>query len=312
MCKFRSPLDRIPCGHLFKNEQNVFVYCCSKCNQEFAISSELEEHILAHDIKNEIDSVGKNNETDVSLNIQYSLRSLSIPITRLSTDLLKNEPITHDTEAQETDILDIYKSENESLLDIDCINLDKSPSSDEIQSDKPLTVTVSKPGPKSKTKTTLKPQKKRLKSMKKREKSFECDICKAKFSSYGFVKRHLLDGHKNKNDWCRIKPKRKKKDPVPCKICGKMLVAINLHMRTFHSDDRPFKCNKCGLTYKYKSNLESHERLHTGNRLIEIEISFKFYFLLQKLRFNFSLGDRPWLCEWCSRAFKRYLILSLL
>lgn len=261
MCKFRGPVDRIPCGHLFKNEQNVFVYSCSKCNQDFAISSELEEHILAHAIKHEFDAVEEDN---VRLNSRYCLRALSIPINRLSSDLLKNEPSTHDTEAQESDILDIYKSENESILEFDPINIDEC-GSDKIQSDKPLEATFSKQGPKSKTKTALKSKEKKLNSITKREKSFECDICKTRFSSYGFVKRHILDRHKNKNDWCRIKPKRKKKDPVPCKICGKMLVAINLHMRTFHSDDRPFKCNKCGLTYKYKSNLESHEKLHTGN-----------------------------------------------
>lgn len=262
MCKFRAALDRIPCGHLFKDEQNVFVYNCSKCNQDFAISSELEEHILAHDIKDEIDSVEENN---IRLNARYSLRTLSIPINRLSIDLLKNEPISHDTEAHESDILDIYKSENETIIESDPFLLDEC-GSDKIQSDKPLAASISKPGPKSKTKTMPKSkEKKNSKCLTKREKSFECDVCNKKFSSLGFVKRHILDRHRNKNDWCHIKPKRKKKDPVPCKICGKMLVAINLHMRTFHSTDRPFKCNKCGLTYKYKSNLESHEKLHTGN-----------------------------------------------
>lgn len=270
MCKFQTALDRIPCGHLFKNEQNVFAYNCFNCNQDFAISSELEEHILGHDVKDEIDIVEGNN---IRLNQRYNLRALSIPINRLSIDLFKNEPNTHhDTEAQESDILDIYKSENETIIESDPVD---EFGSDKIQSDKQVTATTfSKPGPKSKTKPMPKSEEKKLKSMMKREKSFECDICKKKFASYGFVKRHILDRHKNNNDWCRnIKPKRKKKDPVPCKICGKMLVAINLHMRAFHSTDRPFKCKKCDLTYKYKSNLESHERLHTGNHLLKSLIS---------------------------------------
>lgn len=271
MCKLRVPMDRIPCGHLFKNEQNVFVYSCSECNQDFAISSELEQHILAHDIKNEIDTV--EIENDIRLNAHYNLRALSIPISRIPIVLLKTEPITDDTEAQESDTLDIFKSENECILDADPFTLDDC-GSDKIQSDQPFAAaTFSKPGPKSKTKPTLKSMEKRLKSLKNRGKSFECDICQKRFSSYGFVKRHILDGHNNTNDWRRIKPKRKKKDPVPCKICGKMLVAINLHMRTFHSDERPFKCNKCGLTYKYKSNLESHDKLHTGNGFIQSDFN---------------------------------------
>ena len=45
-----------------------------------------------------------------------------------------------------------------------------------------------------------------------------------------------------------------------CKICGKMFwsnSSLKLH-QVSHSDSRPFSCNKCKKSYKYKKDLRLH------------------------------------------------------
>lgn len=45
--------NRIPYGFLFKNDLNEFIYSCSRCDEEFRVGNELEQHSIGHDIKEE-------------------------------------------------------------------------------------------------------------------------------------------------------------------------------------------------------------------------------------------------------------------
>lgn len=266
MCKNPSSTNRKLCGYLYRKDDDGFVYSCSLCTDEFNSGNELENHTPFHDIKVEYPLEEEHTEDDIPLNKRYNLRPLNIAdLERLSlpeTEIAHEDSISKlapETAAKEFEVDgDNGSIENDPIL---------------TESNESIASAIGHSESESIPRLKRKPQKTQSKT-----KSFQCDVCKRKFTSYGFVKRHLLSGHK-KNDWFRITPKRKKKDPTPCKICNKSIVAIKFHMRTFHSTDRPFKCNVCGVTYKYKSNLESHEKLHTG--------------------------DRPFMCQECGRSFKR-------
>lgn len=254
MCKNTKVDARKPYGYLYKNEQNHFVYSCSSCTDEFESGSELEGHTIVHDIKIE--------SNEVPLESRYNLRPLSISIEKLQTIEIDDSPPA----------TELVKIECDSFVSDPFFggeyNFDENVSTSSTDHLEP-------PPPPPPPKRKKSPSTEKVEKIK----SFECDVCKRKFTAYGFLKRHLLSGHKKRDDWFQINLRRKKKEPTPCNICGKRLVALRYHMRTFHSDDRPFKCNVCGVSYKYKSNLESHARLHTG--------------------------DRPFMCNECGRAFKR-------
>lgn len=268
MCRKNQQINRVPHGYLFKTKQNGFIYICSACSDEFSNGNELEEHTNVHYLKNEPGF----DDHNITLTTRHHLQPVSVAVEKLSTErhsptLLDNST---DTAFEIIPCLPTESIKSEyNFTEADPISSDAwNPDENDLNKSDCFTKAVSKP--------------KKLKQKEKKtpkEKSFECDVCKRMFTSYGFLKRHLLGGHKNRKDWFHINAKRKKKDPVPCKICGKKLVAINLHMRTFHSTDRPYKCVVCDASYKYKNNLESHERLHTG--------------------------DRPFMCNECGRGFKR-------
>ncbi len=34
-----------------------------------------------------------------------------------------------------------------------------------------------------------------------------------------------------------------------------------------HTDERPFECKVCGMSFRTRNNLITHEKCHTGTRL---------------------------------------------
>lgn len=47
--------NRIAYGFLFKNDLDEFIYSCSRCDEEFRVGNDLEQHSIGHDIKEEND-----------------------------------------------------------------------------------------------------------------------------------------------------------------------------------------------------------------------------------------------------------------
>lgn len=117
------------------------------------------------------------------------------------------------------------------------------------------------------------------------ERKFKCTICNARFKQ-----RTNLTVHKKSHG---------NPTTVKCTICSRVLKTqsiLNRHMKTVHSkndqlymcalcpvtfNNRPailshlrrhrdvngFKCHTCDKTYRTKSNLRKHVRIHTGNLL---------------------------------------------
>lgn len=79
------------------------------------------------------------------------------------------------------------------------------------------------------------------------EKPFTCSFCPKAFS----IKAQLtMHERKHKNDWCYI-----------CNYCGKgfyVKVYFDNHVRTTHTKEKPFKCDKCDSCYASKASLKEH------------------------------------------------------
>ena len=67
-----------------------------------------------------------------------------------------------------------------------------------------------------------------------------------------------------------------------CRICMKVLARaydIKRHVQCVHGDERPYKCEECGQTFKLQFHLKEHRVIH--------------------------LSVRPFVCHFCDRRFSR-------
>lgn len=75
----------------------------------------------------------------------------------------------------------------------------------------------------------------------------QCNSCGKFFGSHSSLHRHKQMYHSNK-------------ELPQCNICGKRFSSLsNLGVHKIsHTNARPFKCNQCSKTYKYKHDLKNH------------------------------------------------------
>ena len=67
-----------------------------------------------------------------------------------------------------------------------------------------------------------------------------------------------------------------------CRICHKVLARaydIKRHIKCVHGDERPYKCDECGSSFKLQFHLKEHKVIH--------------------------LSVRPFKCHFCDRRFSR-------
>ena len=121
-------------------------------------------------------------------------------------------------------------------------------------------------------------------------KEIKCDLCPKTFVSEKWFKIH--------------------KCLLPCHLCGKSLFnryALNVHMKSQHYDEKPFKCTLCHRSFVNNTILKQHVKNSHGERRFKCDkcpTTFNFECEKNKHEKNVHQGIRDVVCSYCGKAFK--------
>lgn len=97
---------------------------------------------------------------------------------------------------------------------------------------------------------------------------FACSQCSRKFNHKGNYKRHLIS---------HLDPQGLHLPKYPCEVCGKRFPnnrTLETHMRV-HTGEKPFSCEICGKSFSQQGNLLNHVRIHSNPRSYTCDICNK-------------------------------------
>ncbi|XP_063991903.1 transcription factor Zelda-like isoform X2 [Diachasmimorpha longicaudata] len=82
---------------------------------------------------------------------------------------------------------------------------------------------------------------------------------------------------------------------------------LTQHNKSFHSGDKPFKCNQCGKRFPHESLHAEHLQKHAGEKPYKCEICPKQFNHKTDLRRHMCLhtGEKPYACDTCGKGFIR-------
>lgn len=293
---------RKPYGFLFKNDLNEFVYSCSRCDEEFRIGNDLEVHSIGHDVK-------KENEIVINPEISLNLQPIEVYQPHFTSIESAKDDVNPLSGSVEEKALDFY-SFNHVKLEVNNLSNESGAESTGLLSEGIHSTGCQNESSSLEDSTISKSKKtKRKKSTKKDE--YHCDICARVFTSLARIQQHMDARH--------TKPAKRPPSPQLCSICGKYIRAMKMHLKIFHSTERPFKCDYCDASFKRKAHRDIHKRQHTGEKPY-VNQSEMFRFFMKSLRkvsenheihtfFSF-LGNFSQICHLCGRTYLTQTILS--
>ncbi|KAJ6637908.1 Zinc finger protein [Pseudolycoriella hygida] len=137
---------------------------------------------------------------------------------------------------------------------------------------------------------------------------YYCDTCnngKGYRSKYA-LKDHLKAHYRVRNEDATLASMKSTwKPPKSCPICGFESYNIRSHIIARHTTSRPFKCEICGETFKFKKDLQTHHAYHSDEMNFKCEICEKRFKTKRKLVIHKRIHTEEKLhkCEVCSKTF---------
>ncbi|KAJ8332027.1 hypothetical protein SKAU_G00429910 [Synaphobranchus kaupii] len=118
----------------------------------------------------------------------------------------------------------------------------------------------------------------------------------------------IIDSSKNKMN--RNKGEiPKNKNLYKCTQCAKCLrtkYGLNTHLR-IHTGEKPYKCTQCGMCFNTISYLNVHQRIHAGEKpykCIQCAMCFCTRSNLKSHQ-RIHTGEKPYKCSQCGKCFSR-------
>ncbi|KAL1776633.1 zinc finger protein and BTB domain-containing protein 40 isoform X1 [Sigmodon hispidus] len=130
------------------------------------------------------------------------------------------------------------------------------------------------------------------------------------------LEKHQLETHSASADGEPDAPKKKKRLPVACDLCGREFAhasGMQYHKLTEHFDEKPFSCEECGAKFAANSTLKNHLRLHTGDRPFMCKHCLMTFTQASALAYHTKKKHsegKMYACQYCDAVFAQSIELS--